>query len=34
MHKTGEAKVQDLTNAYTKKIEEVLDAKESDIMTI
>jgi len=34
MHKTGESQVQDLTNSYTKKIEEMLDAKENDIMTI
>ena len=34
MHKTGESQVQDMTNSYTKKVEEVLDAKEKDIMTI
>jgi ribosome recycling factor len=34
MHKTGEAKVQDMTNDYTKKVENVLDTKERDIMTI
>jgi ribosome recycling factor len=34
MHKTGESQVQDLTDSYTKKIEEMLDAKENDIMTI
>jgi ribosome recycling factor len=34
MHKTGEAQVQDITNSYTKKVEEVLDAKEKDVMTI
>ncbi|MGY8916815.1 MAG: ribosome recycling factor [Flavobacteriales bacterium] len=34
MHKTGEAQVQEMTNSYTKKVEEVLDAKEKDVMTI
>ena len=32
--KTGEAKVQDLTDKYNKKVEEVLAAKDKDIMTI
>ena len=32
--KQGEQKVQDLTNVYTAKVEEVLTSKESDIMTI
>ena len=34
MQKTGETKVQDLTNSYTAKVEEILSAKEADIMTI
>lgn len=34
MQKTGETKIQDLTNSYTAKVEEVLSAKEADIMTI
>ncbi|PCJ81628.1 MAG: ribosome recycling factor [Bacteroidetes bacterium] len=34
MLKTGEAKVQELTNAYTQKVEDTLAAKEVDIMTI
>ena len=34
MQKTGEAQIQDLTNAYTKKVEDILAAKEADIMTI
>jgi ribosome recycling factor len=32
--KTGEAKVQELTDKYNKKVEEVLAAKDKDIMTI
>ena len=32
--KQGEQKVQDLTNVYTAKVEEVLASKEADIMTI
>ncbi len=32
--KQGEQKVQDLTNVYTAKVEEVLTSKEADIMTI
>jgi ribosome recycling factor len=34
MQKTGETQIQDLTNAYTKKVEDILAAKEADIMTI
>lgn len=34
MHKTGEAKVQDLTNSYISKVEAMLSEKETDIMTI
>jgi ribosome recycling factor len=34
MFKTGEAKVQDMTNSYTKNVEDILSAKEADIMTI
>jgi ribosome recycling factor len=34
MQKTGEAQIQDLTNNYTNKVEEMLAAKETDIMTI
>ena len=34
MQKTGESQIQDLTNAYTKKVEDILAAKEADIMTI
>ena len=34
MLKTGEAKVQELTNSYTKKIDDILSAKEVDIMTV
>jgi ribosome recycling factor len=34
MLKTGEAKVQDLTNSFTQKVEDTLAAKEADIMTI
>jgi ribosome recycling factor len=32
--KTGEAKVQELTDKFNKKVEEVLAAKDKDIMTI
>jgi ribosome recycling factor len=32
--KAGEAKVQELTDAYNKRVDEVLDAKEADIMTV
>jgi ribosome recycling factor len=32
--KKGEQMVQDLTNTYTTKVEDVLAAKEADIMTI
>jgi ribosome recycling factor len=32
--KTGETKVQELTDRYNKKVEEVLAAKDKDIMTI
>jgi ribosome recycling factor len=34
MQKTGESQIQDLTNNYTTKVEEMLSAKETDIMTI
>ena len=34
MQKTGESQIQDLTNKYVAKVEEMLDAKEADIMTI
>ena len=34
MQKTGEGQVQDLTNTYIAKVEEMLSAKEADIMTI
>ena len=34
MQKTGEGQVQDLTNSYIAKVEEILVAKEADIMTI
>ena len=34
MQKTGESQIQDLTNKYVAKVEEMLDAKEDDIMTI
>ncbi|MFM7769742.1 MAG: ribosome recycling factor [Bacteroidota bacterium] len=32
--KSGEAKVQDLTDKFNKKVDEVLSAKDKDIMTI
>ncbi len=32
--KGGEAKVQELTDAYNNRVDEVLDAKEADIMTV
>ncbi|MBM71235.1 MAG: ribosome recycling factor [Crocinitomicaceae bacterium] len=34
MQKTGETQVQDLTNSYIGKVEEMLSEKEADIMTI
>lgn len=34
MAKTAESQIQDLTNKFTKKVEEILDAKEQDIMTV
>jgi len=34
MAKDGEAEVQALTDGYIKKIDEILAAKESDIMTV
>lgn len=34
MAKTGEAKVQDLTNSYTEKVDAILKSKEEDIMTV
>ena len=34
MQKTGEGQVQDLTNKYIAKVEEMLSSKEADIMTI
>ena len=34
MAKDGEAEVQTLTDGYIKKIDEILAAKESDIMTV
>ena len=34
MLKTGEAKVQEMTNAYTANVEEILSAKEADIMKV
>lgn len=32
--KDGESKIQDITNAYTTKIDKLVDAKEKEIMTI
>ena len=32
--KVGETKVQDLTDAYIRKVDEVLAAKEADVMTV
>jgi len=32
--KTAEDEVQELTNEYTKKVEEIVEAKEEDIMTV
>lgn len=32
--KVAEAKIQDMTNAYVKKIDELLEVKEKDIMTV
>lgn len=34
MMKDGEAEIQNLTNSFSKKVEDILDAKEKDIMTI
>ena len=34
MAKTAEAKVQDLTNSYNTKVEEIIAQKEKDIMTV
>ena len=34
MAKTAEASVQNLTDSYSKKVDEMLDAKEADIMTV
>lgn len=34
MVKSGEAKVQELTDSYNKRVEDILDAKEADIMTV
>jgi len=34
MMKDGESHIQDSTNAYSKKVEEILTVKEKDIMTI
>lgn len=34
MAKTVEGKIQDLTNKFVAKVEEILDAKEQDIMTV
>jgi len=34
MAKTAEANIQTLTVSYAKKIDEILDAKETDIMTV
>lgn len=34
MMKDGESEIQNITNAFSKKVEDVLDAKEKDIMTI
>ncbi len=32
--KVAETKVQEITDAYTKKVDEILAAKEADIMTV
>ena len=34
MAKKAEQQVQDLTNQYVKKVDDILEAKEADIMTI
>lgn len=34
MAKTAEASIQTLTSSYAKKVDEILDAKEADIMTL
>ena len=34
MLKTGEAKVQEMTNSYTTNVEEILSTKEADIMKV
>ncbi len=34
MMKDGEAEIQNITNSFAKKVEDVLDVKEKDIMTI
>ncbi|MCH2199437.1 MAG: ribosome recycling factor [Flavobacteriales bacterium] len=34
MAKTAEGQVQDITNSFTKKIDDICDAKEADIMTV
>ena len=34
MLKTGEAKVQEMTNSYTTDVEDILSAKEADIMKV
>jgi ribosome recycling factor len=34
MAKTAESQVQTLTDTYSKKVDDMLDAKETDIMTV
>jgi ribosome recycling factor len=34
MVKSGETKVQELTDGYNKRVDDILDAKEADIMTV
>jgi ribosome recycling factor len=34
MAKSAEEEVQQITNSYIKRIDDILDAKEKDIMTI
>jgi len=34
MAKTAESKIQDMTNAYNAKVEEIISKKEADIMTV
>jgi ribosome recycling factor len=34
MVKHGETKVQELTDAYIRKVDEVIASKESDVMTV